>query len=201
MRFRTGASAVNDLRLRSRNRRALALFGRAAMTTLAICSGGIGFLTGIRLQAGNYDPNAYATGAGVLFALACGVIAFMLVRRRWLVKKLRKAEASVEELSDQNWELREAEERARSLLEAQGDLIVRRDTQGRVTYANDAFCALADKPRKDVLGTVTELPVLEQINAAVLDDGTRIYDQKIGSGEQARWIAWREVAVRTEAGN
>ena len=36
-------------------------------------------------------------------------------------------EARIEELSDRNWELREAEERARSLLEAQGDLIVRRD--------------------------------------------------------------------------
>ena len=201
MRFRTGASAVNDLRLRSRNRRALALFGRAAMTTLAICSGGIGFLTGIRLQAGNYDPNAYATGAGVLFALACGVIAFMLVRRRLRMKKLREAEASIEELSDQNWELREAEERARSLLEAQGDLIVRRDAQDRVTYANDAFCTLIDKPRSAVLGAVAELPTLEQNNAAVLDDGTRVYDQKIARGEATRWIAWREVAVRTEAGN
>jgi PAS domain S-box-containing protein len=201
MRAQTGASAVSDLRLRSRNRRALALFGRAAMTTLAVCSGAIGFLTGIRLQSGNYDPNAYATGAGVLFAIACSVIAFLLVRRRSLLKKLRDVEASVEELSDQNWELREAEERARSLLEAQGDLIVRRDPQGRVTYANDAFCALAGKARLAVLGSVTELPVLEQINAAVLDDGTRVYDQKIGGDAPARWIAWREVAVRTEAGN
>ena len=52
-------------------------------------------------------------------------------------------QAQVEELNDRNWELREAEERARSLLEAQGDLIVRRDANGLITYANDAFCALA----------------------------------------------------------
>ena len=201
MRSKTGASAVSDLRVRARNRRALALFGRAAMTTLAIVSGGIGFLTGIRFQAGSYDPNAYATGAGVLFAIACTVIAFMLVRRRFVLKKLRRAEARIEELTDRNWELREAEERARSLLEAQGDLIVRRDAQGRVTYANDAFCALAGKPRDALLGATADLPVLEQSETSVLDDGTRVHDQKIASGAQARWIAWREVAVRTEAGN
>ena len=33
---------------------------------------------------------------------------------------------SIEGLSDRQWELREAEERTKSLLEAQGDLIVRR---------------------------------------------------------------------------
>ncbi len=29
----------------------------------------------------------------------------------------------------------------KSLLEAQGDLIVRRDGEGRIAYANDAYCA------------------------------------------------------------
>ena len=61
---------------------------------------------------------------------------------------MRALEARIEELSDDNWELREAEERARSLLEAQGDLIVRRDADGRITYANDALCALAGRSRE-----------------------------------------------------
>ena len=107
----------------------------------------------------------------------------------------------VEELSDRNWELREAEERARSLLEAQGDLIVRRDADGRITYANDAFCALAGKTREALIGTLAALPVLEQGAVTVLADGTRVHDQKIACGAGARWIAWREVAVRTETGS
>jgi PAS domain S-box-containing protein len=107
----------------------------------------------------------------------------------------------VEELSDRNWELREAEVRARSLLEAQGDLIVRRDTQGRVTYVNDAYCALAGKSRDELLGRDAVLPVLEQGATAMLADGTRAHDQKVACGDNARWIAWREVAVRTETGS
>jgi PAS domain S-box-containing protein len=97
--------------------------------------------------------------------------------------------------------MREAEERARSLLEAQGDVIVRRDAQGRVTYANDAFCALAGKARDVLIGGTAELPVREQGAVAMLADGTRVHDQNIACGDGARWIAWREVAVRTDAGS
>jgi PAS domain S-box-containing protein len=196
---------VATIRTAARNKAALVLFGRAVVTTLAVISGGLGFLAGIRIQGGTYDPHAYAMGAGALFAAACAVIAFMLMRRRAHAEKRRKLEARVEELSDRNWELREAEERARSLLEAQGDLIVRRDNSGRVTYANDAFCALAGKRRAALIGKPMELPVLEQGDMTVLADGTRVHDQKIASGESlpnksARWIAWREVAVRADAG-
>jgi len=192
---------VRKARNKERNKAALILFGRAAMTTLALFSGALGFFTGIRLQAGNFDPYTYATGTGALLAAACTAIAYLLVRRRTVVKKLRALEAQVDELSDCNWELREVEERARSLLEAQGDLILRRDTQGHITYANDAFCALAGKTRETLIGSKDELHVLEQGSVRVLADGTRVYDQKITSGDGARWIAWREVAVRSETGS
>ena len=177
------------------------LFGRAAWTTLAVCSGAIGFFVGIRLQHDNYDPYAYASGVGSLFAAACTAIAFMMIRGRMLKEKMRAFEARAEELADRNWELREAEERARSLLEAQGDLIVRRDAQGNITYANDAFCELLDKPRGALIGQPAELDVVEQGDIAVLADGTRAHDQKIACGDGARWVAWREVAVRSELGS
>ncbi len=109
-------------------------------------------------------------------------------------------EARNEELSDRNWELREAEERARSLLDAQGDVIVRRDSTGLITYANDAYCALAGKPREALTGNTIELRVLEQGAPTVQADGTRMHDQKIACGDGARWIAWREVTVRSENG-
>ncbi len=123
------------------------------------------------------------------------------MRRRVLKEKLRVLEARIEELSDSNWELRESEERTRSLLEAQGDVIVRRDAGGRVTYANDAFCALAGRSREELIGEVLALPVLARGETTVLVDGTRVYDQKIAWGPSARWIAWREDAVRAASGS
>jgi PAS domain S-box-containing protein len=198
MRPASARSSVFAIRTAGRNRAALVLFGRAAVTTLGIVSAWLGFLTGIEMQRATYDPYAYATGVGALFAAACATIAFLLVRRRVAAEKMRALETRVEELSDRNWELREAEERARSLLEAQGDLILRRDGQGRITYANDAFCALAGQSRASLLGGALQLPVLDRGEIAVLADGTRVHDQKIACGASARWIAWREVAVRSE---
>jgi PAS domain S-box-containing protein len=190
----------------SRNTKALVLFGRTVVITLSVISGCLGFYTGIRLTSESYNPHSYATGTGALFAAACAVIAFLLTRRRAAKGRMRTMEMRIEELSDSNWELREAEVRARSLLEAQGDLIIRRDAQGLVTYVNDAYCTLAGKSRDQLLGQQAGLPVLEQGATTMLADGTRAHDQKIAGGQNpggsaARWIAWREVAVRTETGN
>jgi PAS domain S-box-containing protein len=184
----------------SRNTAALVLFGRSVVITLSVVSGCIGFLAGVRMSSASYNPHDYATGAGALFAVACAVIAFMLTRRRAAKKKMRGLEMRIEELSDRNWELREAEVRARSLLEAQGDLIVRRNAQGLVTYVNDAYCTLAGKSREQLLGHPAALPVREQGTITMLADGTRAHDQMIESTGGARWVAWREVAVRTDSG-
>ena len=48
-------------------------------------------------------------GAAALFAAACAVIAFMLMRQRTHADKVRELETRIEELSDDTWELREVE--------------------------------------------------------------------------------------------
>jgi signal transduction histidine kinase/DNA-binding response OmpR family regulator len=98
--------------LARRSYRALVLFGRAVVTTLAIISGLLGFLAGVQFKSTDYNPHAYAIGAGALFACACTVIAIMLYRRRLSKAKMVVLEARVEELADKNWELHEAEMRA-----------------------------------------------------------------------------------------
>ena len=159
---------------------------------------GLGFAS--QISADNqkaYNPHLFAVGTAGLLALACVAIAAMLYRRRALRVALRQLEARVEELSDRNFELKEAEQRAIGFLEAQGDLIVRRDRDGRITYANDAYCALASADRAALIGAPHLLAILEQGEAAILPDGTRVHDQKIAGAEGERWIAWREVCVRT----
>jgi PAS domain S-box-containing protein len=157
-----------------------------------------GFVTGVQAQAADYNPHLFASGIGTLFAVACAGLALVLYRNRYLRQEIRRLEERVEELSDRNWELKEAEERARSFIEAQGDVIVRRDSNGRITYANDAFCALIGRARDSLVGTAFALPVLIQGAATTLADGTRVHDQRIAGRDGARWIAWREVTVRND---
>ncbi|MBW7972880.1 ATP-binding protein [Bradyrhizobium sp. BR 10289] len=173
---------------------------RSFMIFSATFGGAYGFVSGSRSENSGYDPNTFAIGASFLFALACLGLATLSMRLRFVNKRMRALAAHNEALIDRNWELKEAEERARSLFESQGDLIVLRDTQGRITFANDAYCALAGQDRGALVGTRFDFDVLEQGDSARESNGTRIHDQRIMTPLGARWIAWREGYVRLDAG-
>src|SRR6185312_4695697 len=96
--------------------------------------------------------------------------------------------------------LQEAEQRTRRLFESQGDLIILRDTDGRITFVNDAYCELAQQTREALVGSNATLNVLEQGDTALESNGTRVHDQKIAGPLGPRWIAWREGLVRSDAG-
>jgi len=182
------------------SRRTFWIVVQAVMILAVSFATAFGFLAGAGGPWAGYDPQTFAVGAAALFGAACGALGLMIgsrVRRRARRRAERRAwRERLEELLDRNWELRENEERARSFLDAQGDVIVRRDGEGRITFVNDAFCALAATPRQALLGTPFRLEVIEQGNTQFLPDGSRAHDQRIATREGARWIAWREVAVR-----
>jgi len=180
------------------SRRLLSLIVRAAAITSMSFGISFGFLSGITGEHAHYDPNSFAVGVSALFGAACGTIGILLSRVRQMKRELRDLESRLDEAADRNWEISEAEERAKSFFEAQDDVIVRRDGNGAITYVNDAFCRLAGRERAGLLATAFALPVLEQGETILLADGTRAYDQKIDSPEGHRWVAWREVTIRVE---
>ncbi len=95
--------------------------------------------------------------------------------------------------------MKDAEERARHLFEAQGDFVVRRTADGTISFANDAYCLLAGRPREQLLGSDFQLDPVEQGSVAMETDGTRVHDQRIESNLGPRWIAWRESMIRLDA--
>src|SRR5262249_58888919 len=141
-------------------RRALSLAVRAVVILSMSFAAAFGFLAAMRNPGSHYDPHLFAIGAAALFGAACGAIGIMFSRNQILREELRGLRERIEDLSDRNWELKEAEERAKSLLAAQGDLIVRRDGAGRIGYANNAFCLLAGRSRDQLIGTTFALPVI-----------------------------------------
>jgi PAS domain S-box-containing protein len=194
------------LRIKTRMRRLARRYPRIAvairsfMIFSAAFGGAYGFIAGSRSEHSGYDPNAFAIGASFLFAIACVALATLSMRMRFMRRRLRKVLLHNEALADRNWELKEAEERTRHLFESQGDLIVLRDAEGRITFANEAYCELAGQPREALIGSRGALTVLEQGEVALNSHGTRIHDQKIAGSLGPRWIAWREGLVRSDAG-
>ncbi len=178
------------------SRQALTFLLRAAVILIMSFAMAFGFLAGSSSPSVNYDPYLFAVGTSALFGAACGAIGLLLASRIALRAKLRALGARVEGLSDRNWELKEVEERAKSFLEAQGDVIVRRDGAGRITFVNDAFCALTGEPREKLLGSTFKPIVITQGESVLKPDGTRVHDQEIAGRDGMRWIAWRDVVVR-----
>jgi signal transduction histidine kinase/CheY-like chemotaxis protein len=179
-------------------RRLSSFIVRAAIVTSMSFAVAFGFLAGATSPAAHYDPYMFAIGVASLFGAACGVMSILVARLRRMKAELRNLEVRLDEAADRNWEIREAQERAASFLEAQDDVIVRRRDDRAISYVNDVYCALAGRARQHLLGSDFTLPVLEQGETTVMADGARAYDQKIAAPDGARWIAWREVTVRAD---
>src|SRR5208283_5332388 len=173
------------------SRRLLSLIVRGLVITTTAFGVAFNFLAGATSPEAHYDPHAFAIGVAALFGASCGTIGILISRIRQMKAELRDFERRLDEAADRNWEIREAQERTASFFEAQDDLIVRRNHAGAITYVNDAYCALAGRPREELLGTDFALPVVEQDETGLLTDGTRSQDQKIAAADGARWIAWR----------
>jgi PAS domain S-box-containing protein len=188
------------LRRFSRRHSWIILSVRSFVIFSAAFGGAYGFIAGSRSEHSGYDPNNFAIGASFLFAIACLALATVSMRLRFLRKKMRKIALHNEALADRNWELQEAEQRSRSLFESQGDLIVLRDAEDRITFVNDAYCELARRPQAELIGSGFQFTVLEQGESALESNGTRIHDQRIETALGPRWIAWREALVRFDAG-
>lgn len=171
---------------------------RLPLLTAGVAAGAIVLTVLVLALNGSSTRHLQTLGLSVLLATAGGAIAYLRHRVRSLSRAINALEQRAEALADQNWELREAEERARSFLEAQGDLIVRRTRDGTITYANEAYGALLGRRPEDLVGTATMPDILEQGESALLPDGSRMHDQKIASRDGPRWIAWREAAVRSD---
>src|SRR6201995_3922902 len=126
---------------------------RSFMIFSAAFGGPYGFIAGSRSPNSGYNAHAFAIGASFLFAIACVALATLSIRIRFMRKKMHNIVLHNKALADRNWELQEAAERARSLFEQQGDLIVMRDARGNITFTNDAYCQMAERPREALIGT------------------------------------------------
>ena len=103
-----------------------------------------------------------------------------------------------EALEDRTWELRESEERYRSLAEAFGDVIIHRNNAGIISYANEAFCQVFGKQPDDPdLGRFNP-EFLEETTKTAGDGQNQVREVKIATPQGVRWFAWLDFPVRDE---
>ena len=144
-------------------------------------------------------------GAGLVALaalLVAAVIASVVLLRDHLrlEQHARTLETEVERLQDRTWRLAESEERYRSLIEAQLDLIVQRDRAGRITFANERFAELMGGSAESLIGTEERPTVIESGLPRIGHDGARVIDEAIQTQAGVRWLSWVETTMAGHGG-
>jgi len=135
-----------------------------------------------------------ALAFAALLLPTAGAVLLLLRQRGGLRRQVASLAHDVEGLNDRLWNLADSEERYRSLIEAQGDLIVRRDGV-RIVYANRAYAGLFGAGEQDLVGSEMLLPQLASRPLVLLEGGARSFDECLATYEGERWISWVETAV------
>ncbi len=107
-----------------------------------------------------------------------------------------------------NQRLHASEARYKGLVDSQGDAILRRTSDGRLTYANDSFFRMFGVKPTDVIGQAfrPELhpesppPVFGRFAGRETGRERVSYDQHVKTVAGYRWIAWEDYAIRDSDG-
>ncbi|MEQ8266221.1 MAG: response regulator [Parvibaculum sp.] len=150
----------------------------------------------------------FLLGLAAVFLLGAEAWRRASARARAHLAEIETLQARIETLRDEKWEIAEREERYRDLVRAQGDVIIRKDLQGRLTYVNDIFCDTFGKLRTEVIGRtfVPDLPEGERPRMLASFSGLSMppyrirFDERTLTTRGPRWIAWEEFAIRDEDG-
>ncbi len=135
--------------------------------------------------------------AGIM-VMGAGLLSYAFLDQRAKLRKVRRLGAR----------LRRSEARFRSLVTSQGDVIVRCDTKGQLTFANDIFCSTFGLQAEAVLGrpfypktrTDDSDPITH--SWCYLPEGSDRYrtDQFVQTVKGWRWFAWERCAIRDRMG-
>ena len=141
---------------------------------------------------------------GVPLALVAAFIGVhQALAGRRLTSLTEQLDASLESLKDLQWEAREREARYRDLLDHQGDVILRRDPDLKLTFVNDAFCRAFDLQRETALGEIFALPVLSggaetPMSLTETERQRRVVELSTSLGP--RWFVWEDFTIADAAG-
>jgi len=186
-------------------------FGFAALVLLMVALGDV-VLHG---RFGLITPGTFIALIGVVLVYVLHALLMARERSELADKQAaqnriiaQRLESSLAAAAAINTRLNQSEIRYKGLVDAQGDAILRRSGDSRLTYGNDAFFKLfglnsqtaLGKPFAPELHPDSRAPLFGSF--AGLESGrARVrYDQHVRTAYGWRWLAWEDYAVRDNLG-
>jgi PAS domain S-box-containing protein len=187
------------------------VFGLAALALLAAALGDVMLHGRLSLIL----PGTFAALVGVVIVY---ILRSLFVSRERSALADRQAaqiksvvtrlEASLAAAAAINARLNQSEARYKGLVDAQGDAILRRSPDSRLTYGNDAFFKLfglrpltdLGKPFAPELHPDSRAPAFGSFAGLETGRARVCYDQQVRTAYGWRWLAWEDYAVRDNLG-
>ena len=149
-----------------------------------------------RISQGELDYRIALIGQGEIsqVAMAFDNMTFLLQERE-------------KEIALRNIDLQESESRYRAIVEDQTELICRYSPNGKITFANQAYCRYFGKQFDEVLGLMFELLIPEQGNRLIMGKLAQLntanavvsFEQQfVASNGETRWLYWTKRAIFDE---
>ena len=167
-----------------------------------------------------WDPASEIDMVFVALAAALSLGTAGLAIRRWLRQPpaSHSLEERIEVLEDLRWQARGDADYLKALLDEQSDILIRRDLEGRVKFANRAFCRafeispaeIIDRPFAPVVldrdatftsgADVDDLPDREPGPSGVMPIWASPATERIATSRGPRWIKWSHKRVDLGSG-
>lgn len=170
--------------------------GQSFLIAAVLVLAGLSYITG---------SSWLVTGALALVGIAGLALQLIVSRRQRQLSALLDNSAArsrdeIEHLADRMWELQESEERFHGLIDALGDIVVHRDRDGRIVYANRVLAELLGREPDELAGRkLLELGIdIGLVPDSAFLDGECLSSTDVAiRGEKGiRWFAWIELSVR-----
>ena len=171
-------------------------FARPALVIALLSLAGVASLTG-------------ASWIVIVSLIALGLGAFSMQIRDMrkegrlalvLAETTTRSREEIEQLADRMWELQESEQRFHGLIDALGDIVVHRDRDGHIVYANSVLSDILDCDPQILCGRkLLELGIdIGLVPDSAFSDGECLSstDVAIRAESGVRWFSWIELSVR-----
>jgi PAS domain S-box-containing protein len=157
-----------------------------------------GLMLGTALGLGTHV--LHAADIVLTTGLICLALAFALALLRAVPRNgsASAVDQGLEHVKDAEWRLRDDESRYRELLDSQTEVIARVDREGRITFANRAFCRLLGQGPEALLGAPLRLRTSEAqaLDVAGLLETARLRaDHQIATASGPRWLSFEVIAL------
>ncbi|MEM7463538.1 MAG: ATP-binding protein, partial [Pseudomonadota bacterium] len=147
----------------------------------------------------NGSSTGYAFLAVSAFPLAMAGMIRAHVASAGYRKQALRLQGDLEALEDKTWELRESEERYRSMAEAFGDLVMHRDASGRILFANAPLAEVLGGTPQTIIGTVLNEDILSAVSTETKSGLATIREVELPVVAGTRWFQWIDIPIRDES--